>query len=277
MRNIALLLAIGLFALSQRAFGGCESSLKLEGVVSIECCSPSDKCIPADKAAYEYTESAKSDPSELRISLHGSPWHLYDQDLRILTIEELSEIAKPQLRDGVKRIVLVASWSGVSPDHNSKSLAQKLSDLLGGFPVSGMDGFVWIAKDGSVRTTHQAFTIVHPCPYGVHPGDEVMVSRVVGWPLEFEEDYVKKKDSEGIMRAGVGWDVYLLCPDRALQSFEAAAKLSSLTATYNAALMHLECGGEGDFKAATSLLSRAAAHGDKKAEAKLQKLTKQSH
>jgi hypothetical protein len=202
---------------------------------------------------------------------------LYGPDLRILTIEELSEMVKPQLRDGVKRIVLLTSWSGVSPAHNSKSLAQKLSDFLNGFPVSGMDGFVWIAKDGSVRTTHQAFTVGLRCPYTVHPGSDVMVSRVVGWPTEFEDEYIEKKDSEGIMRAGVGWDVYLLCPDRALQSFEAGAKLSSAIAAYNAALMHLERGREGDFKAATSLFSQAAARGDKKAEAQLQKLTKQSH
>ncbi|MGD1075224.1 MAG: hypothetical protein ABR903_03980, partial [Thermodesulfovibrionales bacterium] len=59
----------------------------------------------------------------------------------------------------MKRIDLIASWTGVAPDRDGKSLAQKLSDVLNGLPVSGKDGFVWIAKNGAVRTTHQAFTV----------------------------------------------------------------------------------------------------------------------
>jgi len=126
----------------------------------VETCVLREKgCIPAAKAVYEYTIAEEFHPSVLSISMHASPWRLYAGDMRIVTIEELAEIAKSQLRDGMKRIVLIASWTGVAPAATAKSLAQKLSDLLDGFPVSGMDGFVWIAKDGTVRTTHQAFTI----------------------------------------------------------------------------------------------------------------------
>lgn len=262
---------------SRQASADCESSLKLEGTMFVETCVLREKgCIPAAKAVYEYTVAEEFHPSVLSISMQASPWRLYDRDMRIVTIEELAEIAKSQLRGGIKRIVLIASWTGVAPAGTAKSLAQKLSDLLDGFPVSGMDGFVWIAKDGTVRTTHQAFTIKRARqPYGVHPGDEVMVSLVVGWMIDFEEDYVKKRNSEGILRAGVGWDVFMLCPDRALRSFEAAARLSNPIAAYNAALMRLERGKEGDLEAATALLSRASALGDKKARAWLQKLKKQ--
>jgi hypothetical protein len=142
-----------LLATGQNAFAGCENSLKLEGVMSVECCTSRDKCIPAGKAVYEYSEAAKDDPSLLSISMQSSPWHFYDNDMRILTVEELAEMVRPTIRK-VKRIALIASWTGVAPNPNGKSLAQKLSDLLDGFPVNGMDGFVWIVKDGSVRTTH---------------------------------------------------------------------------------------------------------------------------
>ena len=121
----------------------------------------------------------------------------------------------------------------------------------------------------------RAFTIMRKCPYGVHPGDEVLVSLVWGWLIQYEEDYIKKRDAEGILLAGAGWDVFMLCPERALQSFEAAAKLSNPIAAYNAALIRLERGKDGDIEVATKLLRQAATLGDKKAEARLQKLTRQ--
>lgn len=261
---------------SKGGIASCESSLKLEGTLVVDSCAGEKGCIPASTAICNYSESAKVGPGVYSISMQASPWHLYDGDWRILTIEELAEMVRSQLRNDKKRILLIASWSSVSPDRNGKSLAQKLSDALDGFPVSGMDGFVWIAKDGAVRTTHQAFTIKRvKYPYGVHPGDEVMVSLVAGWPIDFEEDYVNKRDAYGIMRVGAGWDIFMLCPERALQSFEAAAKLSNPIAAYNAALMCLERSKDGDVEAATKLLTQAAALGDKKAQARLQELTRQ--
>jgi len=272
---VALLLNVVLLAAGPHAFADCEPPVTLEGTVSIECCIPPDECISAGRAIYDYSMSAKVDPDVLSISTQASPWHLYDGDMRIIPVEELAEGAKAKLRDGVKRIVLVASWTGVAPDRSGKSLAQKLSDALGGFPVSGMDGFVWIAKDGSIRTTRQAYTIKQKCPYAIHPGDEVMVSLVPGWLIAFEEDYIKKRDSEGIMRAGAGWDIFMLCPERALQSFEAAAALSNPIAAYNAALIRLERGKDGDLEAAAKLLTQAAKLGDKKAKARLQEMNRQ--
>ena len=82
----------------QHAFADCESSLKLEGIVSVECCTPIDKCMPAGKAVYEYAEAAKDEPTVLNISMDASPWHFYDGDMRILTIEDLAEMAKPILK-----------------------------------------------------------------------------------------------------------------------------------------------------------------------------------
>jgi hypothetical protein len=187
-------------------------------------------------------EAVKDESSVLTIGMNASPWHFYDQDMRIMTIEELANLLKPRLKPPVKRVLLIASWTGVAPEPTSKSIAKRLSALLGGFPVSGMDGFVWISKKGTIRTSKQAFTVKQTCPYGVHPGEEVMVSLVAGWPIEFVEHYVKQKDADGIMRAGAGYDIYMLCPDRALELYEAAAKLSNPIAAYNAALMHLERG-----------------------------------
>lgn len=251
------------------AFADCESSLELQGAVSIACCKPIESCSSAGETLYKYMDAIKDDPEVLTISLQASPWHLYDQDMRILRIEELAQMVKPQLKAPVKRIQLIASWTGVAPEKNWKPIAERLSSLLSGFPVSGMDGFLWVAKDGSVRTTKQAFTLKQKCPYRVHSGEEVMASLVAGWLIEFEEDYIKNQNADGIMRVGAGYDIYMLCLDKSLKSYEAAAKLSNPIAAYNAALIHLE---RGKKSAATSLLSQAAALGDKKAKVLLGEL-----
>lgn len=272
-----LLSIVVLLFTGQHAFAGSESSLKLEGTLRVDsCASLNGGCISAAKAIYDYSLSAKLDPSVYGIYMQASPWRLYNGDMRIITIEEVAKGVKPKLGDNFRRIELIASWSGVAPGPNVKSLAQKLSDALDGFPVRGMDGFVWLTKDGVSRTTRQAFTVKRiKYPYWVHPGDEVMVSVQAGSWIDFEEDYVKKGDADGIMHAAAGWDIFGLLPDRALQSFEAAARLSNAIAAYNAALIRLDRGKEGDLEAATALLSQAAALGDKMAKEQLQKLKPQ--
>lgn len=272
MQLLVQLLGIALLATGQHAFAGCEPAFRLEGTIFIECCTPREKCISAAKAVYDYSVAAKDVPGVISVSMQASPWHFYDGQMRILTVEEVAETMRPLLRNNIKRIDLIASWTGVAPDPNGKSLAQKLSDALNGFPVKGMDGFVWLAKDGSVRTTQQAFTLKRTCPYGVHPGDEVLISLVEGWFIEYEEGYIKKQNAEGILHAGVGWDIFGLCPERALQSFETAAKLSNPIAAYNAALIRLERGKKGDLEVATSFFRQSATLGDKKAKERLQKL-----
>lgn len=100
-----------------------------------------------------------------------------------------------------------------------------------------------------------------------------MASLVAGWPLEYDDEFLEQGNADGVMRAGVGADVYMLCPDKALELYEAAAKLSSPIAAYNAAMIHLERGKEGDLKKAAILLSQAAALGDRKAAARLKGLS----
>lgn len=72
------------------------------------------------------------------------------------------------------------------------------------------------------------------------------------------------------MRAAAGWDVFFLCPDKALAGFERAAAKGSAIAAYNAALMRLERGREGDRTAALALLERGVALGDAKSKARLE-------
>jgi len=272
------LLSAVLVANSCIALADCRTSVPVEGVISVKACdSRTETCIAGTKAVYDYMDKMKDDPSVLAMGLHASPWRFYDSDMRILTIEEMAEMAQPQIGKKVKRIDLIASWSGVAPHSGGKSLAQKLSDSLKGFPVSGKDGFLWIAKDGRLRTTHQAFTVTQGGnPYSIAEGDEVMVSLTAGWPATLEEAFVKKRDADGIMRAAAGWDIFLLCPDRALQAFDAAAKLSHPIAAYNAALMRLDRRNKGDLEVATALLSQAADAGDTKAQAWLKKLKQKS-
>lgn len=219
----------------------------------------------------------KDDPSVLSIILNASPWHFYDSEMRILSSEDVAEIVQPYLSKKVKRVDLIASWTGVPPQQGGKSLANKLSDTLNGFPVIGKNGFLWVSKDGHLRTTRQAFTIRKGSgPYSIVKGDELMVSLVAGWPAAAEEFFVKEQNAEGIMRAGAGWDIFFLCPDRALQAFDAAAKLKNPIAAYNAAMIRLERQNKGDLEAATALLSEAANAGDTKAQAWLKKLKQEA-
>lgn len=272
-------LTICLLAISFQVQAKCKTLMSLEGVTSIPGCD-SSKCVTGAEAVYEYSNNIpeNKDPNILVISLHSSPWHFYDGEMRILSIEEVAEIARPYIVKGVKRIILMASWSGVAPDSNENSLAEKLSNTLGGFPVSGMDGFVWLAPDGSIRTSRQAYSIwKSQGQYKIQEGAEVMVSMVAGWPVFYEDNFRGDKNPDGIMRAGAGWDIFFLCPDSALQSFEAAAQLSHPVAGYNAAVIRLERNSKGDVEAAKSLLTKAASAGDKKAQALLITLNKQGN
>jgi len=278
-QGLKTLLTAMLLTASCHVLAECKPHRALAGVVSLEQCTAGDSCVSAAEALFQYLtkeSEAGDDPTVLNLSLHASPWRLYDIEKRILTIEEVADMAKPFIANGVKRIVLKASWTGVSPDRGGKSLATKLSEALGGFPVEGFDGFLWVAKDGSVKTTHQAATSFQGgMPYKIRPGRDVMVSMVAGWPATLEDVFLQNKDADGIKDAGAGWDIFFLCPDRALQAFEAAARYANPIAAYNAALIRLERNSKGDLKAAAELLAQAANAGDKKAQRRLALLRKQ--
>lgn len=221
------------------------------------------------EALHEYLEKVPDDDALLTIAMQTSPWRIYDAEMRIVTVEEMAETARSYGK-GIERVQLIGSWTAVAPEQDGRALAGKLSDALDGLPVEGMDGFLWVSKDGGLRTTHQAFTIREGGgPYVIRKGDEVMASLVAGWPSYLENHFVNTRDALGVRRAGAGWDTFFLCPDRALQAFEVAAGMSDPIAAYNAALMRLERGDEGDTQAAMTLLSQAAELGDSKSRAKL--------
>lgn len=271
------LLFVALLFMSPAVLAECASTIPLEGAVSIKTCdSRTETCLSGAQAVHDYMNKVADDPSRLSVGVTASPWHFYDAEMRIIAVEELAALLRPQLTGNVKRVDLVASWTGVAPQRGMKSLAQRLSEALKGFPVNGQDGFLWISRDGHLRTTRQAFSLVRGSgPYSVAEGDEAMVSLVAGWPASMEETYVNEKNAEGIMRAGAGWDVFYLCPERALQAFDAAAKLKHPIAAYNAALMRLERKGPGDREAAGELLRQAAGMGDTKAREILKKLERE--
>jgi hypothetical protein len=271
-RSMKTLAALTLLSFSFGAFADCKAPPGLEGSLSIESCDPkTESCRPSSEVLYEYLEQIPEEPSVLTVAVQTSPWRMYDGHMRVLTAEELAARIRPSITDKVERVSLIGSWTGVAPEPGGKSLADKLSAALDGFPVSGMDGFLWIAKDGGLRTTHQAFTVRNTRgPYYVRSGDEVMTSLSGGWPSYLEEHFVKLGDADGMMRAAAGWDIFFLCPEHALTSFEAAAKLSNPIAAYNAALMRLESGDEKDRQAAMSLLAQAAELDDQPAQDRLQ-------
>jgi hypothetical protein len=269
-----LSLAIVMLLASLGAHAECESSLPLDGSIAIDSCDPvKGMCREATEALYAYMQKVEDDDAVVTVAVQSSPWRMYDAQLRVLAVEDLAAIIRRSLTKKAKRVHLIGSWTGVAPDHDTPSLADQISGALNGFPVDGMDGFLWVTKNGGLRTTHQAFTVRDRSgPYFVGEGDDVMTALTVGWLSELEDRVVENGDSEGAKRAAVGWDIYHLCPDHALRSFERAAKMGSAVAGYNAASIRLERGQTGDKEAAIALLSRAAELGDEKSQTKLSAL-----
>jgi TPR repeat protein len=97
---------------------------------------------------------------------------------------------------------------------------------------------------------------------------ELFLPLVAGWPA-FVEDRIAEDDAALLMHAAAGWDIFFLCPDRALAGFERAAAKGNAIAAYNAALMRLERNADGDRAAALALLERAAALGDARSKLRL--------
>ncbi|WP_152984468.1 hypothetical protein [Stenotrophomonas terrae] len=258
--------------LSPAAWGCQTTQLPLAGAVSVPHCPPRqgvDNCVSSGQLLHTYMEAIPDSDEVLIIALHSSPWRLYDADMRILPVNEFAASIKPALDGKVTRVELIGSWTGASPTSGVPSLADRLSSALGGFPVSGEDGFLWLRKDGSRRTTQQAFTIRDGGgSYFVPEGEELLAPLVVGWYSE-AQDVLPAQDAVLQLRAAAGWDIFMLCPDNALGGFEHAAKLGSAVAAYNAAIMRLERGGAGDRSAALAMLERGAALGDGKSQALL--------
>lgn len=261
---------LALCLLSPAALACDTSHLALSGSVHLDTCSPqaTPDCVYAGKALHEYMEAVPDPESVFTIGLQSSPWRMYDGDMRILTVEEVADDVRPQL-DKLERVELIGSWTGVSPQPGVPSLAERVSKALGGFPVRGEDGFLWLSQDGSRRTTRQAYTTREGAgSYFLPKGGEVFVSLVGGWPA-FVEDRIPDDDAKMLMHAAAGWDVFFLCPDKALAGFERAAAKGNAIAAYNAALMRLERGAEGDRAAALALLERGVALGDAKSKGRL--------
>ncbi|XLZ68966.1 hypothetical protein ABT364_20805 [Massilia sp. SR12] len=235
----------------------------MKGSLSIATCAPGkDGCVPANEALNAYmTAQPDTGDAVLRIGLHGSPWHLYGPDYRILGIEQLADMVRAQGAK-IQRVVLNASWSGVAPERQRQPLAQQLSQALGGMPVEGRDGFLWFDSKGGSHTTRQAVSLFSSGPYAVAQGSPVMASLVAGWPAMLEAHFAQQKDGAALLRAGAGHEIFHLCPERALATFEAAAALAQPVAAYNAAILRLERNARGDTQAAHALLQQAAAQGD---------------
>lgn len=262
-------LLLALCLLSPAALA-CESHIALSGTVHVPTCPrESNECGSAAEAVYRYMDAMPDDPAVMTIGLHASPWRLYDGDMRILTVEDVAARVRASRDPAERRVDLMGSWTGVSPAPGVPSLAERLSEALDGLPVRGEDGFLWLGADGTRRTTRQAFSARDGAGAYLVPKDgEVLVSLASGWPA-FIEALVPDPSAELLMRAAAGYDVFLLCPDRALAGFERAAAKGSAIAAYNAALMRLERDADGDRAAARALLERAVALGDAPAKARL--------
>lgn len=246
----------------------CVASKALEGALTIPHCDPtidSSNCIPGNQAVYEALEALEI-PGVFTIGAQTSPWRMYDANDRIITVEEAAAMIRKQRPETDLRVRLVGSWTAALPEGEGATLAQRLSTVLDGFPVDGSDGFLWLSPKGDMRTTRQAFSVWKTGWYHVPRGNDVMVALVPGALAQFEDRFAEDGQADGVVRAGVGNDVFMLCPQGALAAFERAAGMGSAVGAYNAGVMHAEA---GDPAAAITWLEKAVALGDEKAAARL--------
>lgn len=268
---LKLLTVLIVFIACAEALGDCKTDFHTEGTLTINGCDPKvDKCIYAGRALYDYMEEIKDDDDVVTIAVMTSPWRLYDHEDRVIPIEDMAKLIKTHIDRNVKSVQIIGSWSGIGPNKETKSISEKLSESLGGFPVTGFDGFLWIKKDGSLYTTKQAFTIRKSKAYNIKEGEDVMVSLVAGWVVGLEDIYIKEKGAEGILRIGVAFDTFMLCEDRALEAFERAAELLNPIAAYNAAVIYIGRGEKEDLDTGIKLLNKAISLGDEKSKGLLE-------
>ncbi|MEB1529145.1 hypothetical protein VDQ83_08425 [Xanthomonas campestris pv. campestris] len=262
---------LGLCLLSPATWA-CDHHLPLADVVSVTTCSPSEDsvdCVYSGRALHDYMDAVPDTDADFILGLQASPWRMYDAEWRILTPDDIAASVRAQRDAKVKRVELLGSWTGVSPEPGVSSLADRVSKALDGFPVQGEAGFLWLSKDGSRRTTRQAYTVREGAgAYYLPEGADVFAALAAGWPT-YVEDEIAGTDLTLLTQAAAGWDVMFLCPDKALAGFERAAAKGSAIAAYNAALMRLERGGDAERAAALALLERAAALGDDPSRARL--------
>ena len=269
---IALALALAVLLLPMPA-PACVAANALEGTLLIPHCdteSDAGNCIPGHQAVYEALEALEI-PNEFTIGIQTSPWRMYAADDRIITVEEMAATIRKQRPETDRRVRLAGSWTASLPEGEGATLAQRLSTALDGFPVDGSDGFLWLSPKGDMRTTHQAFSVWKTGPYSVSPGEDVMVALVPGAMAQFEDRFAEDGNADGVVRAGVGHDVFMLCPQGALAAFERAAGMGSAIGAYNAGIMHADSGNR---VAAISWLEKASALGDAKATERLTALRK---
>ena len=267
--NSSRVLALAMAALLLPASAlACDPAIKLEGTLAIPVCDPEaepDTCVPGHQAVHAAMEALEI-PDVFTIGVQTSPWRMYGGDDRIITVDEMAAVIRKQRTEKHLRVRLVGSWTSALPTGEGTTLAQRLSTALDGFPVDGSDGFLWLSPKGAMRTTHQAFSVWKTGWYHVPRGGDVMLALVPGAVSQFEDRFAEDGRAEGVVRAGVGNDVFMLCPDGALASFERAAGMGSAIGAYNAGVMHAEA---GDDVAAIKWLEKAAALGDAKAAERL--------
>lgn len=266
-KSRVLAIAIAALLLPTSALA-CDPAKNLEGTLAIPVCDPdagADKCLPGHEAVYAAMEALEI-PGVFTIGAQTSPWRMYDGEDRIITVDETAAMLRKQRPKTDLRVRLVGSWTSALPTGEGLTLAQRLSTALDGFPVDGSDGFLWLSPKGAMRTTHQAFSVWKTGWYHVPRGDDVMLALVPGAVIQLEERFAEDGRADGVVRAGVGKDVFMLCPDGALASFERAAGMGSAIGAYNAGVMHAEA---GDRDAGIKWLEKAAGLGDAKAAERL--------
>lgn len=69
-------------------------------------------------------------------------------------------------------------------------------------------------------TTHQAFSVWKTGWYHVARGEDVIVALVPGAMAQFEDQFAADGNADGVVRAGVGKNAFMLCPEGALAAFE---------------------------------------------------------
>lgn len=254
----------------------CDSTIPLNGVFDLQTCDRKiEQCVPANEALNNYLDKIEYDDI-FTVALKSSPWRLYANDGHILSVQELANMIRPKLKTMHKKhsVKLIASWSDTnSSNKNFISLSKRLSKALDNFPVSGVDGFLWVDYKGKIHSTKQAITTwKNFIVYEVKKKGDILVPMIDGQFISKEKYFIDHKSGIGMLHVGIGYDTFLLCSKKALKAFELSAKFNNPIGAYNAAIMHIEKGKYSDIEIAKELLTKAYNLGYTKAKHKLESL-----
>ena len=153
------------------------------------------------------------DPTVLGHIFPPSPWRFYDQEMRIIPVEELGGFGTPPSQKGCSTLSQgLLERCGARAER--KSPAARIFQCFGRKSRSKAR-MVSSGWRGTVPANDKTgASVMSGSALSGQKGGEVLAALVASW-LTFPEDPASgRRDAEGLLHAGAGADIFLLCPTR---------------------------------------------------------------